>query len=485
MTDTFIKKNEREIIELGSYPQSKVEDPVLAFKLSEMTGKRPKRANSYLWTSYGYFINNDNKKDYMWYTDIELDGEKYRGVYFIFNRPSMLKGGTDEHSAQDSNGYKPTAIYWFKYEPLRWEVLEKNERWAYVASEKIIDSQDYSHTDKALNGEEGANVWAESSIRCWLNSCFIDTAFSEEEKKKILISEHAYRENSDEVNFSEKDRIFLLSLKDMLKVKYGYIWKENIYDKQRQKFATDYAECQGIHPDPASPEYYSDKYQGQRDWWILDPVNKDGNRFVDKFGGTRFSYAVGNTAVGVVPCMKISTGGYNGTAEDPDMLIIRYIKEGRKCLSEGNAEESYTYMLRAAELGSESAMFDIAGMLRHGTGVRKDEDEAVKWYKRVTEEGTEFAPYAMYNIGMIYFDRSKVDPQIDEDLMKQNQKEAYKWIDMAAQTGDPDALFRRGFMLENGIGVERNAEEARASYEMAEYNGSEDAKIKLASFNTD
>ena len=71
-----------DIIEFGSYPQSEVKDQALLFKLSELA---PAWEN---WTSYDYYwriegVNGGNlamAQDWMKYTDVEYDGNKYRGV---------------------------------------------------------------------------------------------------------------------------------------------------------------------------------------------------------------------------------------------------------------------------------------------------------------------------------------------------------------------------------------------------------------------
>ena len=77
--------NVGDIIEFGSYPQSKVTDSTLISKLNNV----PKT-----WISYGYYSGtgkysdgNMKPSDYMQYADINYGGNKYRAVTFSQYRP--------------------------------------------------------------------------------------------------------------------------------------------------------------------------------------------------------------------------------------------------------------------------------------------------------------------------------------------------------------------------------------------------------------
>ena len=82
--------------------------------------------------------------DFMLYKDFYSDGEMFRAVTFYAYRPSF-GGGLKEvaYSFQDENGYYPNKVYYFKYEPLTWRVLDPDE--GYVMCENVIDSQAYQN----------------------------------------------------------------------------------------------------------------------------------------------------------------------------------------------------------------------------------------------------------------------------------------------------------------------------------------------------
>ena len=181
-----------DIIEFGSYPQSRVTNSSLVSSLNSVSKK---------WVSYGYYSGTgdwnteDNggmvRGDWMKYADFTYNGTKYRAVTFSQYRPwcTSYKPSSD-CTYQDDNGYTPNNIYYFKYEPLKWRVLDPST--GLVLCESIIDSQAYSNTiysygTDPYNGHDAhwndaghthyANDYATSSIRAWLNDDFCNTAF--------------------------------------------------------------------------------------------------------------------------------------------------------------------------------------------------------------------------------------------------------------------------------------------------------------------
>ena len=129
-----------DIIEFGSYPQSKVTDDSIISALNNIL-------TDDMWVSYGYYIGtgteydgNMTSSDYMKYADLELNGEKYRAVRFSQYRPTVTSDVSSEAtSVQDNNGYELNTTYFFKYEPLTWTVLDPEE--GYVMSNIAIDAQ--------------------------------------------------------------------------------------------------------------------------------------------------------------------------------------------------------------------------------------------------------------------------------------------------------------------------------------------------------
>ena len=195
----------------------------------------------------------------MKYADFTYNGTKYRAVTFSQYRPRWTSDSSSASKTyQDNNGYTPNNIYYFKYEPLKWRVLDPST--GLVLCESIIDSQAYSNTIYSYGTDpyhnhpaywndaehtHYANDYATSSIRAWLNDDFYNTAFSSSQKASILTSEldnkaysTSYSKFDSETTY---DKVFLLSWSEMQNTAYGFS-----SNYARQAKGTDYAKCQGL-----------------------------------------------------------------------------------------------------------------------------------------------------------------------------------------------------------------------------------------------
>ena len=275
-----------DYITFGSYPQSAVKDDALISKLNLMP---------LTWESYDYMSGDGDmgtmkSGDYMQYADVSYRDEKYRAVRFSSYRPIWICGlpGVDE-SYQDDNGYKINTVYWFKFEPLKWRIIDREN--GLVMCESVIDAQpftrkiyfnynrkEYSVFESRMvypnayvglvkigtigSGtlEEGEPIYMDFSngIANWLEYYFRGTAFTDAEKLKIAVTK------LDNSACSGKDskyscaiaskRVFLLSYNDVLNSKYGFE-TENVYSLARRAYPTDYAKCQGIYAADGSVDW--------------------------------------------------------------------------------------------------------------------------------------------------------------------------------------------------------------------------------------
>ncbi|MCR5782003.1 MAG: hypothetical protein K6G90_04610 [Clostridia bacterium] len=161
-----------DYVTFGSYPQTRVVDVDLLDALNSQTLN---------WTYYDYYVNGV-REDFMKYADVTISGIRYRAVRFMVYRPSCTNASYDD-SYQDDNGYVPGQVYWFRYEPIVWRVLDPDA--GLLMTEEIIDSQPFNNE---LYGDEYGNAghthyasnWAYSSLRSWMNGDFYDTAFDVE-----------------------------------------------------------------------------------------------------------------------------------------------------------------------------------------------------------------------------------------------------------------------------------------------------------------
>lgn len=295
-----------DIIEFGSYPQSKITDSDLIAKI-EAVGK------SISWVDYNYYIGTGTSDDgnmkpvdgMMLYKDIPYNGSKYRAVKINQYRPYRT-GNTSSETYQYDNGYNKGNIYYFKYEPLSWRILDPSE--GYVMCNQIIDSQAYQNFiyyngSEYYNSEACENYasdWVTSSLRQWLNNSFYNTAFNAEEKEQIGTS---HLENKSIISSAYNsadtyDKIFLISYYDAANSAYGFDSSSDANDAARQLKGTDYAKCQGL--------YVSSSYDGPSWWRLRSPNNSYGATEV-VLGGWAYGYCgAGDTDGGVVPAFKFN-----------------------------------------------------------------------------------------------------------------------------------------------------------------------------------
>lgn len=211
-------------IAYGSYPQTRVTDEKLLAALNAADGT---------WVSYGYYLKNQ-PDDYMQYKDVELDGEKYRAVQFSTYRPqktydAAYKPGSESGAEQYTNGYFANTVYWFRYEPLTWRVLDATyEKNLLVFAMSVLDAQPFA---------QKGNDYAASVIRTWLNDSFVRTAFSADET--------AFLKEAVLADAGVTDKVFLLSLEDMTNTAYGFS-DSTSSDDARSAMGTDYAKAQGM-----------------------------------------------------------------------------------------------------------------------------------------------------------------------------------------------------------------------------------------------
>ena len=276
---------EGSYIYFGSYPQSEVTDASLKTALTNQAG------STSTWTSYNYYIEGQIS-DFMVYKDVTYNGTKYRGVYFSRYRPCWTTGSSSSgNSFQEDNGYYTSTIYWFKYEPIKWKILEETNGEAFLCAELILDSQDY-------DGDDSSNNYANSCIRSWLNSTFYNTAFTATEKTKIKttavdnsVSSTGYSSNSYACG-NTNDKIFLLSYKEVTNSAYGFS-----SGSSRVKKLTAYAKAQVA---------YSSSECGW--WWLRSPCCDDSYiaRAVYIDGDINNYIYVIDTNFGVVPALHLT-----------------------------------------------------------------------------------------------------------------------------------------------------------------------------------
>ena len=315
----------------GSYPQSRVEDETLINSLNNLAGNRPTEGMETLgnWKSFNYYADGEIAH-FMWHIDIShSDGNKYRGVYFTSYRPNFTTDPLDiEYSYQDENGYFINTTYWFKYEPILWDVIDNNEenKEALVFSHIILDSQQFYKTGNPaiehpvtrnvigtdpVTGENWnvsgiyENNYKYSDIRMFSNTIFYNDAFDESERNAVLVktidnspSSTEYKDENAYACEDTQDRVFIPSFGQVTNTGYGFAPTYDAYDPLRRKKSTDYAHCMGtfVYVDEESP------YHELSTYWLRSPDAYESYYANDVYHpGEILAYFTNFTSLGYMP----------------------------------------------------------------------------------------------------------------------------------------------------------------------------------------
>lgn len=121
----------------------------------------------------------------------------------------------------------------------------------------------------------------------------------------------------------------------------------------------------------------------------------------------------------------------------------------------------------AAQRGDARAQNRLGQRLARGSGVPRNDVEAVKWFQLAAAQGLE---PAMSNLGVMYLKGQGVAKSVDE---------AVRWTRIAAERGFAEAQSNMGWIYEKGQGVEVDVEEAARWYKLAAGQGNQRGRNRL------
>lgn len=176
-------------------------------------------------------------------------------------------------------------------EKIGWIVLTKTQEKALLISQKALDSQPFdvdpeSVLDFVAKFTRG-NTWKDSHLRKWLNKVFLNIAFNEEERLKILDSEISLSGSNGII----LDKLFCLSIQEVGRYFHGPCMEH------RKAKCTSYAKFNGAYRSP----------KGYSWWWLRSPGdNPNYAAGVDCEGAVfAFGIDVGSCKYAVRPAMWV------------------------------------------------------------------------------------------------------------------------------------------------------------------------------------
>lgn len=293
-----------DCIEFGRYPQAEVIPTKEGYdRLSQVEWSD----SDIIVDSQLYDKLKDSNNEWDENLDKTIDGVKYR----VVTESSMFQGTGGFYKWPIQTG---SVHLYFKYEPVKWRILEIKGNQALLLADKALDEWPYSTSKSA--------TWETSAARSGTRT-FTERAFTSNELNAII---ETSLENKPNISYgtsggnTTKDKVFLLSEEDVYGSKaalHGFSTSPDTYDAARYCKSSTYAKAKRLHSDTREGS------AGNCNWWLRSP-GRDSNSaayvFVLGNGNSSGSF-VDSRNLGLRPAMWIdlSTAKYTpaGTAKAP------------------------------------------------------------------------------------------------------------------------------------------------------------------------
>ena len=228
--------NENNTITYGLYPQTNVDSSALLDALSELTTPE----------SNGWYL--------------------YEGEYYA----KIIATPYDDYQFDNGNTIISGATYWFKCEPITWNILINNSDEYYIFSSVLLDAYRYNEQYNETKDGHYANNYEYSEIRNWLNNDFYNSAFALESSyiQTTVVDNSASTTNNISNPYAcinTEDKVFLPSYQDYINSDYGFSTSYDFTDVNRYCKTTDWARARGA--------WCSLSYQYNGCYWTRSPVS--------------------------------------------------------------------------------------------------------------------------------------------------------------------------------------------------------------------
>lgn len=149
---------------------------------------------------------------------------------------------------------------------------------------------------------------------------------------------------------------------------------------------------------------------------------------------------------------------------------------GRAYAAAGQRQEAVAAFRRAADKGSTAAMVELGVMYATGNGVPKDQAQARKYLDRAAQAGD---PRAVANLMSLGGSGGSGGAAV---ATPSDPTQARALLQSAADRNSAEAQYQLGLMYEQGIGGPKDEANARALYERAAAQNHADALFRAGAF---
>lgn len=176
-------------------------------------------------------------------------------------------------------------------EPIKWRVLSVEGDTALLLADKNLDCKQFYTEDSEI-------TWENSTLRTWLNTDFLNAAFSSSEQAAIpdtVVSDQGNPTSGRSGGNDTTDKIFCLTYADTLKPEYGFPEDYSLFSETRRGLNTAYAIAQGAWT--STDEAWHDNGW----WWLCSPgdtaVRAAGVRASGNTDEVGFGFSTNDNAV--------------------------------------------------------------------------------------------------------------------------------------------------------------------------------------------
>ncbi|MCQ2743114.1 MAG: InlB B-repeat-containing protein, partial [Bacilli bacterium] len=279
LNDRYARKpilsNDKKSVAFGLYPQRNINDKTIVSALNSMTAP----------TVNDWYCYNDD-----FYA--KATAEPYFNNFTFENGDLVEEGKT----------------YWFKCEPIIWNVLKNENDEYFLLSNDLLDRQTFYHSQETREIEGKTiypNNYEYSDLRHWLNNDFYNSAFAFG-SDLVLTTEvdNVSGEHGPYTCENTFDKVFAMSYQDAINADYGFETEFKTKSTARIGKVTDYAKAKG------SFASRTDGYVNNGYYWLRSPHQGYGNHAwaVDHDGSLYVGYRVDNAFGSVRPCINIKIG---------------------------------------------------------------------------------------------------------------------------------------------------------------------------------
>ena len=230
--------------------------------------------------------------------DTVIDGKRYHRI----DGAGAVTASADHE--QHSRWADLSDWHYVAYASIKWRVLNITGTEALLLVDRMVD-------DCPFHGSPEDVTWSGSDLRQWLNSTFLDRAFSPSEQTSIA---EAPVENAENYYFGTycgpdtRDRVFILSEAEVFAsdraVDYGFYPGDGFGDPARQFRSTLYAKCRGTWWSPKETSL------GGSFWFLRTSGYTNANAVYVGAGGDIYNRGMMNTCndAAVLPAIYLDLG---------------------------------------------------------------------------------------------------------------------------------------------------------------------------------